>query len=129
MKLLENQELTIGPEDYSLLTDLYQLTMAACYTGERLFARPASFELFIRKLPPDFGYLIAMGLAQALEYLEQFRFSANQIEALQKTGIFADVPETFWSLLAEGRFSGDVWAVPEGTAIFANEPLLRVDAP
>jgi nicotinate phosphoribosyltransferase len=129
MKLLENQELTIGPEDYSLLTDLYQLTMAACYTGEGLFARPASFELFIRKLPPDFGYLIAMGLAQALEYLEQFRFSANQIEALQKTGIFADVPETFWSLLAEGRFSGDVWAVPEGTAIFANEPLLRVDAP
>jgi nicotinate phosphoribosyltransferase len=126
---IEDQELILGTEDYSLLTDLYQLTMAACYTGEGLFARPASFELFVRQLPKNFGYLIAMGLAQALEYLEKFRFSESQLEALQATGIFAEAPEQFWSLLAEGRFTGDVWAVPEGTAIFASEPLLRVDAP
>jgi nicotinate phosphoribosyltransferase len=126
---IEDQELILGTEDYSLLTDLYQLTMAACYTGEGLFARPASFELFVRQLPKGFGYLIAMGLAQALDYLEKFRFSTRQLEALQATGIFAEAPEQFWSLLAEGHFTGDVWAVPEGTAIFASEPLLRVDAP
>lgn len=124
-----DRELTINAEDYSLLTDLYQLTMAACYVGEGLDRRPASFELFVRRLPESFGYLIAMGLEQALEYLEKIRFSPTQIEALKATGIFAHAPEEFWSLLAEARFTGDVWAVPEGTAIFANEPLLRVEAP
>ncbi|KAB8317903.1 nicotinate phosphoribosyltransferase [Tolypothrix campylonemoides VB511288] len=126
---IQNPELTLSAVDYSLLTDLYQLTMTACYTGEGLEQRRASFELFVRRLPGNFGYLIAMGLAQALEYLEKFRFSPDGIEALQATGIFANAPEKFWSLLAEGRFTGDVWAVPEGTAVFANEPLLRVEAP
>jgi nicotinate phosphoribosyltransferase len=126
---IEDQELILGAEDYSLLTDLYQLTMAACYTGEGLVARSASFELFVRQLPKGFGYLIAMGLAQALAYLEKFRFTQSQLEVLQATGIFAGAPEQFWSILAEGRFTGDIWAVPEGTAIFASEPLLRVDAP
>jgi len=125
----EDQEMTVSPEDYSLLTDLYQLTMVACYLGEGLDRQPASFELFTRKLPEGFGYLIAMGLAQALDYLEKFRFSPAQIEALQSTGIFANAPDRFWGLLAEARFTGDVWAVTEGTAVFANEPLLRVDAP
>jgi len=126
---LEDQELTISTQDYSLLTDLYQLTMAVCYTGEGLAQKTASFELFVRSLPNGFGYLIAMGLAQALEYLEKFRFTQSQLEALQATGIFEGVPPQFWSLLAEGSFTGDVWAVPEGTAIFANEPFLRVEAP
>ncbi|BAT51533.1 hypothetical protein NOS3756_04590 [Nostoc sp. NIES-3756] len=125
----QTPELNISAADYSLLTDLYQLTMAACYTGEGLEQKRASFELFVRRLPEGFGYLIAMGLEQALEYLEKLRFSPEQIAALQATGIFAHVEESFWSLLAEARFTGDVWAVPEGTAIFANEPLLRVEAP
>lgn len=124
-----DRELTLNGEDYSLLTDLYQLTMAACYVGEGLDKRPASFELFVRRLPEKFGYLIAMGLEQALEYLEKLHFNPTQIEALKATGIFAHAPEAFWSLLAEARFTGDVWAVAEGTAIFANEPLLRVEAP
>ncbi len=126
---VENQELTLCADDYSLLTDLYQLTMAACYTGEGVEQRWASFELFVRKLPEGFGYLIAMGLAQALAYLEKFRFTASGIEALQATGIFAHVSDRFWSLLESGGFTGDVWAVPEGTAVFANQPLLRVEAP
>lgn len=121
--------LTLASEDYSLLTDLYQLTMAACYTGEGLEQKWASFELFVRQLPTNFGYLIAMGLAQALDYLKKLSFSSTQIAALQATGIFANAPERFWSLLAEARFTGDVWAVPEGTAVFAAEPLLRVEAP
>lgn len=125
----QNPELNISADNYSLLTDLYQLTMAACYTGEGVEQHRASFELFARRLPDNFGYLIAMGLAQALEYLEKFRFSSAQIQALQATGIFAHAGDRFWSLLSEGQFTGDVWAVPEGTAVFANEPLLRVEAP
>ncbi len=115
--------------DYSLLTDLYQLTMTACYVGEQLDQRPASFELFVRKLPKSFGYLIAMGLTQALEYLRNLRFTATQITALQQLEVFEHAPTTFWQLLAAAKFTGDVWAVSEGTAIFAHEPILRVEAP
>jgi nicotinate phosphoribosyltransferase len=124
-----HQGLNISEEDCSLMTDLYQLTMAACYTGEGVEQRQASFELFVRRLPEGFGYLIAMGLAQAIAYLEKFRFRVEHIEALQRTGIFDEAPDRFWSLLSEGCFTGDVWAVAEGTAVFANEPLLRVEAP
>ncbi|MGK7889019.1 MAG: nicotinate phosphoribosyltransferase [Leptolyngbyaceae cyanobacterium] len=118
-----------NPTDYGLLTDLYQLTMAACYAGEGLDQRQASFELFVRRLPPGFGYLIAMGLQQALEYLEAFQFSQEQVRSLQHTGIFDHTPAQFWELLQAGRFTGDVWAVPEGTALFAHEPFLRIEAP
>ena len=116
-------------EESSLLTDLYELTMAACYAGEGLDQRWASFELFVRRLPDGLGYLIAMGLEQALEYLQAFRFSSPQIQSLQSSGIFDRAPEHFWTLLETARFTGDVWAVPEGTAIFAHEPLLRIEAP
>ncbi|NEO55697.1 MAG: nicotinate phosphoribosyltransferase [Okeania sp. SIO3B5] len=125
----EDRELSLSPEDYSLLTDLYQLTMTACYIGEEIDQRQANFEVFVRRLPVGFGYLIAMGLAQVLDYLEKFRFNPAQIKALKSTGIFANVPHKFWSVLAEAKFTGDVWAVPEGTAIFPNQPLLRIEAP
>ena len=126
---MSHPSLTLSPKDYGLLTDLYQLTMAACYVGEDLDQKPASFELFVRRLPPGFGYLVAMGLAQTLEYLEAFRFTPEQIDALKATGIFVNAPSRFWELLNAAQFSGEVWAVPEGTVLFANEPLLRVDAP
>ncbi|MGC9504727.1 nicotinate phosphoribosyltransferase [Baaleninema sp.] len=125
----DDRRLNVSPEDYSLLTDLYQLTMAACYIGEGLEQQQASFELFVRQLPDRFGYLIAMGLEQAIEYIENLRFSDEQIESLKGTGIFSQVSDRFWETLAEMRFSGNVWAVPEGTAVLANEPLLRVEAP
>jgi nicotinate phosphoribosyltransferase len=124
-----NATLSVHPPDYSLLTDLYQLTMSACYVGEQIDQRRASFELFVRRLPEDFGYLVAMGLAQVLDYLEQFRFSSEQIAALQATGIFDHAPDRFWDVLATARFSGDLWAVPEGTIVFAHEPILRIEAP
>lgn len=127
--ITEDQQLTVLPEDYSLLTDLYQLTMAACYVGEGMAEQRASFEIFVRRLPEGYGYLIAMGLAQVLDYLDKLKFSPSQITALKEMGIFQDAPEQFWSLLAEGSFTGDVWAVPEGTAIFANEPIVRIEAP
>ncbi|MBE9046573.1 nicotinate phosphoribosyltransferase [Pleurocapsales cyanobacterium LEGE 10410] len=127
--ILAKDGLNINPQDYSLLTDLYQLTMTACYAGEEIANKRASFELFTRRLPDHFGYLIAMGLTQALEYLEQLNFNSEQIQALQDTGIFDRAPNEFWQLLESGGFTGDVWAVPEGTAIFANEPILRIEAP
>jgi nicotinate phosphoribosyltransferase len=117
------------PDDYSLLTDLYQLTMTACYVGEGLDQRWASFELFARRLPKNFGYLVAMGLTQVLEFLQNFRFCDRHLTALQETGIFAHVPAAFWNTLQDARFTGDVWAVSEGTVVFANEPLLRIEAP
>ena len=126
---MSQASLTVSPQDYSLLTDLYELTMGACYVGEGIADQTASFELFVRRLPPSYGYLIAMGLAQALDYLEQLEFSSEQIQQLQQTGIFRHAPNEFWSLLEGKVFTGDVWAVAEGTAIFANEPFLRVEAP
>jgi nicotinate phosphoribosyltransferase len=126
--ILKN-ELNVNPQDYSLLTDLYQLTMAACYAGEGIASTKASFELSTRRLPQNFGYLIAMGLTQALEYLEQLHFSDEQIQALKATEIFNHAPSEFWQLLKSGGFTGDVWAIPEGSAVFANEPILRIEAP
>ncbi|AFY70687.1 nicotinate phosphoribosyltransferase [Thalassoporum mexicanum PCC 7367] len=121
------------PNDYAMLTDLYQLTMSACYVGEEIDQSWASFELFVRRLPTGMGYLVAMGLAQVLDYLQNWRFDPGQIEALQQTGIFDQlepkVSDRFWSLLAEAKFTGDLWAVPEGTVVFANEPILRIEAP
>lgn len=125
----KNPALNLSCEDYSLLTDLYQLTMTACYVGEGIEQKQASFELFVRRLPDSFGYLIAMGLAQALEYLTKIRFNDSQIAALQSTGIFIHADERFWQLLREGCFTGDVWAVAEGTAVFAYQPMLRIEAP
>jgi nicotinate phosphoribosyltransferase len=121
--------LNIQPEDYGLLTDLYQLTMSASYLGEGLDTQIASFELFVRRLPENYGYLIAMGLEQVLDYLEQLSFGSEQLQALRDTGIFAQAPAQFWDTLAVGKFTGEVWAVPEGTAVFAQEPILRVEAP
>jgi len=117
------------PEEYSLVTDLYQLTMSACYFGEEIADKPASFELFTRKLPEHFGYIVAMGLPQALDYLEHLAFSDEQVQALRDTGLFDHATDAFWDALANCRFEGDVWALPEGTVVFPNEPLLRVEAP
>ncbi|MGK7929765.1 MAG: nicotinate phosphoribosyltransferase [Spirulina sp.] len=124
-----DRALTIAPAEYSLLTDLYQLTMSACYVGEGIEDKRASFELFARSFPPKFGYLIAMGLTQVCEYLENWRFCPEQITALQATGIFQNAPDRFWQILESSQFSGDLWAVPEGSAIFPHEPILRVEAP
>jgi len=126
---LKSNTLNIATDEYGLLTDLYQLTMGTCYVREGCDRKRASFELFVRRLPQGFGYLIAMGLAQAVEYLQNIHFTSEQIAALQGTGIFANADRRFWELLENFRFEGDLWAVPEGTAIFANEPFLRIEAP
>ena len=125
---MNDAALRLEADEYGLLTDLYQLTMAACYVGEDIHQRQASFELFVRRLPQGFGYLIAAGLAAAVDYLQQFKFTPAQVEAL-RADIFKGAPSEFWQVLQSGGFTGSLWAVPEGTAIFANEPILRVEAP
>jgi nicotinate phosphoribosyltransferase len=109
-------------------TDLYQLTMGAAYWRSRKTGM-ATFELFVRRLPERRSYLVAAGLAQALEYLKELRFTREEIAYLRGLPIFAGVDEEYFTYLEGMRFRGEVWAVPEGTLIFAGEPILRVTAP
>jgi len=110
-----------------LLTDLYELTMAAGYIQTRFNPR-ATFELFVRELPPRRNFLIAAGLEQALDHLESVRYTPEEIEFLRGHPVFKRVRDEFFDYLAAFRFTGDVWAMPEGTLVFAGEPLLRVTA-
>ncbi len=109
----------------ALLTDLYQLTMLQTYHAERM-NETAVFELFVRRLPPQRGFLLAAGLEQALDYLENLHFTAEERSWLTSTGRFS--PD-FMAALADFRFTGTVHALPEGTAFFADEPILRITAP
>ncbi len=107
------------------MTDLYELTMAASYWREGMSA-DATFSLFVRKLPAARGFLIAAGLEDALGLLEGFEFSDDAIAYLASLGRFEPA---FLDFLRGLRFTGEVRAVPEGTAIFPDEPLLEVTAP
>jgi nicotinate phosphoribosyltransferase len=111
-----------------LLTDLYELTMAAGYVQNRFDAR-ATFELFVRSLPRRRNYLVSAGLEQALDFLENVRFSAEDISYLRALPFFSHVHSDFFDYLSQFRFTGDVWALPEGAIFFPGEPLLRVTAP
>ncbi len=117
---------SIGPS--GLLADLYELTMAAGYVETRFDAR-ATFELFVRALPSRRNYLVAAGLDQALDFLENVRFTADEIAYLRQHAVFQHIGSRFFDFLAAFRFTGDVWAMPEGTLFFPGEPLLRVTAP
>jgi nicotinate phosphoribosyltransferase len=113
---------------FGLTTDLYELTMAAAYFDNGLHHR-AIFELFVRKLPERRSYLIVAGLDQALDYLSTLRFTSDQIDYLRDHPSFKKVSREFFDYLAEFRFTGDMWAMPEGTAAFGMEPLLRITGP
>jgi nicotinate phosphoribosyltransferase len=115
-------------EHSGLLTDLYELTMAAGYMQTGFDGR-ATFELFVRHLPQRRNYLVAAGLQQALEFLENVHFTPAEIDYLRSHRVFRHVRDEFFTYLAKFRFTGDVWAMPEGTLLFAGEPMLRVTAP
>lgn len=117
-----------SPTSSALRTDLYELTMAAAYlqTG---FTVNATFEVFVRNLPERRNYLVAAGTEQALEFLETARFSSAEIAYLRTLDVFRHVDDRFFDFLAGFRFSGDVWALPEGTIFFPGEPMLRIVAP
>ena len=114
----------IREENMSLFTDLYELTMCASYFDNEKF-EPATFDLFVRRLPENRGYLLVAGLEQVLLYLESIKFTDKHVAYLKKQGFSPD----FLDYLQGFKFTGDVCALPEGTVAFPNEPLIRVTAP
>ena len=113
----------MNPLSSPLLTDHYQLTMLESYLQQGM-QETAVFELFFRKLPPTRNFLVAAGLEQALEFLENLRFSAGELAWLKPRFGSALV-----NYLEQFRFTGDVHAMPEGTLFFPDEPILRITAP
>jgi nicotinate phosphoribosyltransferase len=113
----------------ALSTDLYELTMVGGYYVKGLSA-PATFDLFVRHLPPTRNYLVACGIEQALDFLEALHFTAEEVRFLRTVPALAKLPAAFFDeYLPRFRFTGDVWAVDEGTPVFAQEPIMRVTAP
>ena len=121
----EAANLPLPSQDLGLFTDLYELTMAQAFFRHEMFAR-ASFSLFIRRYPPNRGYLVAAGLEDVLDYLENLSFGQEGLSYLRSTGLFT---EDFLEYLAGLRFTGDVRAIPEGRLYFTNEPVLEIRAP
>ncbi|MBI4833167.1 MAG: nicotinate phosphoribosyltransferase [Candidatus Lindowbacteria bacterium] len=109
----------------ALLSDLYELTMAASYFKEKMFA-PATFSLFIRKYPKNWGFFVSAGLEDVLGFLENFRFTEDEVEYLRTLGLFSG---EFLDFLKAVRFTGDVWAMGDGEVFFVDEPVLEVTAP
>ncbi len=126
---MTNDLLYLTSENHALCTDLYELTMAAAYFEAGVYETRASFELFTRQLPVHRNYLLAAGLEQAVAYLQSLRFSAEDIDFVRSLPIFGKCCSAFFEYLREFRFTGDVWALAEGTPFFANEPVLQVEAP
>ncbi len=116
----------------TLLTDLYQLTMAYGYWKTGNYNQRAVFHLYFRKAPFGGQFAIAAGLQQAVEYLENLHFEADEIQYLaslrgaDKTPLF---DESFLNKLQRFKFDCDVWAMPEGTAVFPNQPIMRIEGP
>jgi nicotinate phosphoribosyltransferase len=108
----------------ALLTDLYELNMASSYLRRGMDA-PATFSLYVRNLPAERGFLVSAGLDASLSFLETLAFEEEDLAYLSSIGFDAPALDAFRRL----RFDGDVWAVPEGTVVYANEPILELTAP
>jgi nicotinate phosphoribosyltransferase len=115
----------VNDQNAALLTDLYELTMLESYFREGMNGT-AIFDLFIRRLPPTRNHLIACGLEDVLHYLETFSFSTEALDYLRSLDKFS---EPFLASLKDFRFTGDVFAVAEGTIVFPNEPIIEIRAP
>ena len=115
-----------NPMNYTLLCDFYELTMANGYFKTGMSEQICYFDVFFRTVPDGGGFAIAAGLEQVIEYIENLRFDDEDIDFLRSKGTFS---EEFLSYLKDFRFTGDIWAVPEGTPIFPGEPFMTVRAP
>lgn len=118
--------MNISQRHLTMLCDFYELTMARGYFHSDIKDKIAYFDVFFRKVPDGGGYAIAAGLEQIIEYIKSIKFEKSDIDYLRSKNIF---DEEFLSYLEGFRFTGDIWAVPEGTVIFPNEPILTVRAP
>ena len=112
-----------------LLTDLYELTMAAGYFDAGKTEEVATFEMAVRRLPPGRNYAVAAGLPQVVDYLLNLSFSPEEIDYLRGLAQFRNASTAFFDYLRRLRFTGDLFAVAEGTPLFAGEPLLTIRAP
>ena len=110
----------------TMLCDFYELTMAQGYFEKGYKDRITYFDLFYRRCPDGGGFAIAAGLEQVIEYIQELRFDPEDIEYLRSRNLFG---EEFLQYLANFKFTGDIWAVPEGTPVFPKEPILTVRAP
>jgi nicotinate phosphoribosyltransferase len=112
-----------------LLTDLYELTMAAGYFEAGKAAEKATFEFTLRRLPANRNFVVIAGLPQIVDYLLNLSFTTEEVDYLRVLPQFARVSPAFFEYLRNFRFTGDLFAVPEGTPLFAGEPVLTVRAP
>ena len=112
--------------NYTMLTDFYELTMGNGYFQSGIKDRICYFDLFFRNVPDGGGFAIASGLDQVIRYIEDLHFDEEDIAYLRSKNVFC---EEFLDYLKDFRFTGDIWAVPEGTPIFPREPILTVRAP
>ncbi|MEE9563231.1 MAG: nicotinate phosphoribosyltransferase, partial [Thermoanaerobaculia bacterium] len=115
----------LGNDDLSFATDLYELTMAAAFHHLPVMPR-ATFELSVRRMPTNRNFLVFAGLEQALAALVRMRFTDDQIRHLRSLPALRDIENDFFDVLRDFRFSGNVWAMAEGTVFFPSEPVLRV---
>ena len=113
-------------ENLAMLCDFYEFTMSNGYFKNGFYKRDVYFDVFFRKVPDNGGFAIAAGLEQVVEYLRDLHFDAEDIDYLHSKGIF---DEEFLAYLAGFKFTGDVYAVPEGTPVFPNEPIMTIKAP
>jgi nicotinate phosphoribosyltransferase len=129
--MMPDPPVSLWPDPHALgpVTDLYQLTMMAGYAAAGIDQSHATFELFVRKLPANRAYMIFAGLEQAVGTLLNLRFSEEQIDGIRRWPVFEGIDPSWFDSLLDFKFSGDVWAIPEGSVVFAGEPLLRVSAP
>jgi putative nicotinate phosphoribosyltransferase len=109
-----------------LVADFYEYTMANGYFNKNMQDRIAYFDVFFRKVPDEGGYAIVAGLEQIINYIRNLSFDEEDINYLRKQNKFS---EEFLNDLENFRFTGDIWAIPEGTVVFPNEPLITVKAP
>ncbi len=112
--------------NYTMLCDFYELTMGNGYFETGLADQICYFDVFYRKVPDGGGFAIAAGLEQVIDYIQNLRFDEEDIEYLRAKGVFS---EAFLNYLRKFHFTGDIWAVPEGTPIFPGEPIFTVRAP
>ena len=111
--------------NYTMLFDFYEMTMGNGYFQTGLQDRICYFDVFFRSVPDGGGFAIAAGLEQVVRYLQDLRFDEEDIAYLRSKGVFS---EAFLDYLKTFRFTGDLWAVPEGTPVFPHEPILTVRA-
>jgi len=126
MKFNHNHLSWINRHDMAINTDLYELTMMAGFLDKGMVNKRVCFEYFFRELPPDTGFAVFTGLDQVLKYIEDLHFNNSDLEYLRSLHIFTS---GFIDWLSGWRCECDLWAVSEGSVVFPNEPLLRIEGP